>query len=66
MKPAAKIFLTKHVAHGFLAWLLVCASIANAQEIFRWVDKDGKVHYGDILPPPAEVKNVRPKSSTIA
>ena len=61
MKPAAKIFLTKHVAHGFLAWLLVCASIANAQEIFRWVDKDGKVHYGDILPPPAEVKNVQTK-----
>ena len=61
MKIAAKALLTKRVAHGFLALLLACASAAHAQEIFRWVDKDGKVHYGDTLPPPAEVKNVQTK-----
>ena len=44
-----------------LAFALMLATAASAQEIFRWVDKDGKVHYGDMLPPPVEVKNVQTK-----
>ncbi len=46
---------------GILALILTLATAANAQEIFRWVDKDGKVHYGDSLPPPAETKSVQTK-----
>ena len=34
---------------------------ASAQGVFRWVDKNGQVHYGDILPPTAESKNVQTK-----
>jgi glutaredoxin len=45
---------------GILAMtLLLFANHAIAQEVFRWVDKDGKVHYGDVLPPPAEMKNLQ-------
>ncbi len=46
---------------GLLVVLLGLATTAGAQEIFRWVDKAGKVHYGDMLPPPAEGKNVQTK-----
>ena len=58
-KPAAPI--TPHAARGFLALWLALATVAGAQEIFRWVDKDGKVHYGDALPPPVEVKSSQTK-----
>ena len=35
---------------------------AGAQaDMYRWVDKDGKVHYGDRLPPPSETKKVEEK-----
>jgi glutaredoxin len=27
-------------------------SMAHAVEVYRWVDKDGKVHYSDLPPPP--------------
>lgn len=30
--------------------LLLAAPLA-AQQVFRWVDKDGKVHYSDMAPP---------------
>ncbi len=49
------------MAGGIFAMTLLLASPANSQQVFRWVDKDGKVHYGDMLPPPAEVKNVQTK-----
>jgi hypothetical protein len=42
------------------AWLLLvllCAGLAQAQT-YRWVDKDGKVHYGD-RPPPAAAGQVQ-------
>jgi len=52
------------------AWLMMlclAAGMAQAGEMFRWVDADGKVHYTD-QPPPASAKNVEEKklgSSTI-
>jgi glutaredoxin len=46
---------------GFFSFAMSLATTAGAQEIFRWVDKDGKVHYGDMQPPPAEGKNVQTK-----
>ncbi len=36
--------------------------LASAQTMYRWVDKDGKVHFADRPPPPGQVKDVREKS----
>jgi len=48
-----------------LALVLFCSVIActaGAAEMYRWVDKDGKVHYSDSPPPPTaeqvEQKNI--------
>lgn len=51
--------LVTGLAGGLL--LLAMATGANAQEVFRWVDKAGNVNYGDMLPPPAEVRSVQTK-----
>ena len=40
---------------------LVIAASATAAEMYRWVDKDGKVHYTD-SPPPASAKQVQEKN----
>jgi hypothetical protein len=32
---------------------LAFAGVAEAQKLYRWVDKDGKVHYSDHVPPEA-------------
>ena len=47
--------------------LAVIATGADAQTLYRWVDKSGKVHYSD-QPPPQDIKKVdqpRLKASTI-
>lgn len=47
-----------------LTLLLVCSALActaGAAEMYRWVDKDGKVHYTD-SPPPASAKKVEEKN----
>lgn len=47
-----------------LALLLVCSALActaGAAEMYRWVDKDGKVHYTD-SPPPATARKVEEKN----
>lgn len=31
--------------------LLIASGAANAQQMYRWVDEKGKVHYGDTIPP---------------
>jgi len=36
---------------GALMALSLAAPAAGAEEVFRWVDKDGVVHYGDSPPP---------------
>lgn len=43
-----------------LLMLCIAASQAQAAELYRWVDADGKVHYTD-QPPPASAKNVEEK-----
>lgn len=53
--------ITRQISRATLAMALLLSITTNAQEIFRWVDKDGKVHYGDSLPPPAEVKSSQTK-----
>jgi glutaredoxin len=37
---------------SLLLFSLLCAGLVQAQGAYRWVDQDGKVHYGD-RPPPA-------------
>jgi glutaredoxin len=41
-----------------LVCLIACALLASAsaQEVYRWTDKNGKVHYGDQPPPEADAK----------
>ncbi|TRZ58274.1 MAG: glutaredoxin family protein [Rhodocyclaceae bacterium] len=44
-----------------LAALCLSTLAAQAQATYRWVGKDGKVHYSDQPPPPAEIKEVQRK-----
>lgn len=41
--------------------LALVAASALAQDAYRWVDKDGKVHYGDQAPLPVETLHVEQK-----
>ena len=47
---------TRTIALTFLAAGLASAFLAQAQTVYRWVDKDGKVHFSD-SPPPADAKD---------
>ncbi len=53
-------FIVKIIAVPMLLLSSAMGSNVNAQELYRWVDKDGKVHYSD-MPPPANVKNAQQK-----
>ena len=61
MKTSLSARIASNVIGSIIALSSTLATTLSAQEIFRWVDKDGKVHYGDTLPPPTEVKNVQTK-----
>jgi glutaredoxin len=41
-----------------VAVCLGCTSAAALGQAYRWVDKDGRVHYSDTKPPPATARNV--------
>jgi len=43
-----------------LSALLLCGA-ANAQTLYRWVDKDGGVHYSQQKPPPSDAKSIEQK-----
>lgn len=44
-------------AHLIMATaVLLTLAAANAAEVYRWLDKDGQVHYSD-TPPPANARN---------
>lgn len=45
--------------------LLMLATAVSAQSMYRWVDKDGKVHYTDRPPAKAEAAQVEKKSSVM-
>src|SRR5689334_21122673 len=45
--------------------LLLCAGTAFAQ-MYRWVDKDGKVRYGDTPPPGAKTSSIKGPASSAA
>ncbi|MGL6162466.1 DUF4124 domain-containing protein [Microbulbifer sp.] len=42
---------------GIIA-LSLSAAMATAEEVYRWVDEEGKVHFGDRPPAQAAAKNV--------
>ena len=41
------------------------ATASHAQQLYKWVDADGKITYSDV-PPPKEAKNVQQKNMTDA
>lgn len=45
--------------------LLVLASAVSAQTTYRWIDKEGKVHYTDRPPAPTEATKVEQKRSAL-
>ncbi len=47
----------RQLSLALLIALVACGS-AEAQKLYRWTDKDGKVHYSDHVPPEA-VENAR-------
>ena len=46
--------------------LAVAASAALAQQMYRWTDKDGKVHYGPTPPQGVAAKAVKGTASEVA
>ena len=50
----------KTLVSSLLSLVFLLGATAHA-EMYRWVDKDGKVHYSDQLPPSNEVKKVEEK-----
>jgi hypothetical protein len=44
--------------------LLAAAFGVAAQTTYRWIDKDGKVHYSDSRPAPGEAKTVEQKRAS--
>lgn len=50
----------KRVTLALLA-LLAAACAAHAQTLYRWVDRDGRVHYSDQAPPPGATQVRKPK-----
>lgn len=53
--------LTRLAGMACLAILLTAALAAQAQTAYRWVGKDGRVHYSDQPPAPVEAKDVQRK-----
>lgn len=50
----------------WIALILSAATItAVAQTTYRWVDKEGKVHYSGLPPSPAEAQKVEPRKSSL-
>ena len=55
-----KSTIAKSVLVALVGAGVLVSAIANAQTLYRWVDKDGKVQYSD-MPPPANAKNSQQK-----
>jgi len=57
--PAVGVFAGRGFRHFCLAVLLAVghASQADAGSLFRWIDSEGSMHFGD-RPPPADVEHV--------
>ncbi len=53
--------MKKFVSFSVLAMAMAFVSVANAQQVYRWVDADGRVQYSD-QPPPVGTKNVQERN----
>lgn len=53
--------MKKFVLFSVLAVSLASVSVSHAQQVYRWVDADGRVQYSD-TPPPAGTKGVQEKN----
>ena len=49
------------IAAAVAAVLAAAAAAHAATNVYRWVDKEGKVHFSDVPPPPGDVKDVSEK-----
>lgn len=50
----------------FFAFALCLAMAAASAQSYRWIDKDGKVVYGDVPPPGVKVTTLRPAPPSAA
>ena len=41
----------KRISAGILAFCLVLSPAVMAEDVYRWTDENGEVHYGRTLPP---------------
>ena len=62
-------YIAKNLVHGALAtalWLiLVSFSIANASDVYKWTDADGRVHFGASVPAEFAEKAKKVETQTI-
>jgi glutaredoxin len=54
---------SRHVRAAALTALAALLAAPAAAQMYRWVDKDGKVHYSN-TPPPAAAKNLQARNLT--
>jgi len=52
------------LAHGFVALLLALTAPAALAQVFKWVDENGRVHYGEKPPAGAKASAVKPPAAT--
>jgi hypothetical protein len=50
-------------AHGLVALMLALAVPAASAQVFKWVDENGRVHYGEKPPPGAKANTVKPPAA---
>ena len=63
MHRFCKRFLASRPLAVAIALALGCMSMAASAQTYRWVDKNGQVHYTDTKPPPAASRNVEQLST---
>lgn len=56
-----KISMFRHFMFGFVGCFLLSTATLALDDVYKWVDKDGKVHYSD-QPTTADAKKLKAKS----
>src|SRR5438309_604797 len=46
------------LSSALLAWVALAPAVATAQQMFKWTDESGQVHYSDHAPPGQTTTNV--------
>jgi hypothetical protein len=50
-------------AHGLVALILALAAPAALAQVFKWVDENGRVHYGEKPPPGTKANALKPPAA---